>query len=147
MICSICGMIFKDNGSFNRHVNDHSVDNVQKKCDVCEYVGNAKNLYQHKQNKHEQKQMSCNNCEKKFTTKSNLNRHIKKDHEFQEHKSHVCSSCGKQLSSKQKLYYTFLEYENLLYVDKSMFNKTKSNCIVEFYEPNQPLPAPPFSDD
>jgi hypothetical protein len=41
------------------------------------------------------------NCEKTYTTKCNLNRHIKAFHD--EIKMHLCEICDKKLSSKQNL--------------------------------------------
>ena len=102
MICPKCGKIFKDLGCYNRHVAGHEGDKPLKECDLCDYRGNTRNLYQHKINVHEERQFSCKNCEKMFATKSNLNKHFKMEHEFQNHKSHVCATCGKQLSSKQR---------------------------------------------
>ena len=90
MICPTCGVIFKDQVSFRRHVNSHDNEEAKNNCDFCDYVGNSKNLYQHKINAHAQRSRF-------FAIKD----------------------------SKLKLYYTFLEYENFIYVDKKMFNKTK----------------------
>ena len=66
MICPTCGVIFKDQGSFSRHVNSHDDEKAKKNCELCDYVGNSKNLYQHRINAHDQKQLCCKNCEKLF---------------------------------------------------------------------------------
>ena len=54
----------------------------------------------HKEDKHQRKQVACENCDRTFSGNHCLKRHVKSIHEG---KSPMCIDCGKSFSSKANL--------------------------------------------
>ena len=73
--CFMCGATFGSPKNLNEHLKHvHDKDNVPtKKCDLCDYVGNAKYLSKHKKALHGTK-INCDMCEKSFFDKPTLRR-------------------------------------------------------------------------
>ena len=105
MICPICGIMMASKKTLSIHLQQHQEEGQLKDCDVegCGYRGNLNNLWQHKKSKHGPQKLICRICETEFQNKSNLNRHVKRIHEFEVHRSFKCETCGAELSSNQNL--------------------------------------------
>lgn len=89
--CDICSTEFKSNKCFEKHILDgHKTEGYM--CDRCgSHFKDKYSLQQHNFKVHK-KELHCPQCSKKFTYKSNLDRHILLHTEHK--KSYICEKCG-----------------------------------------------------
>lgn len=98
-VCRFCGKAFGSKSGVLQHEKTHRDEGPYKCCGKV-FFSNA-NKTRHSCNVHgEEKQFQCSNCDKKFATKTDMERHKKReggDFKFN------CDICGAKESSKDKL--------------------------------------------
>ncbi len=103
--CDLCEARFTTAPYLKRHTkNVHSSKRYQ--CDICLNIYSTKpNLKQHKKEKHSGKKvsMSCQKCDKTYTSMWNLRTHIRLQHSIHEKYSWKCLICGVQFTRRHGL--------------------------------------------
>ena len=100
--CKICGKMFQDKTHLKKHLVSHS-SLLPFQCCYCNLSYKRKKaLSEHINNVHfdGKKLIKCEYCDAEFLTNSNLNRHIKSNHEkviFQ------CDVCGAKFTRRDNL--------------------------------------------
>uniref|UniRef100_A0A182J8T8 Transcription factor grauzone n=1 Tax=Anopheles atroparvus TaxID=41427 RepID=A0A182J8T8_ANOAO len=90
--CPVCEMKLRTKITLWKHMDMHT--NPDKyRCKVCSEV--HQNMKEHMQNKHEERQFSCDLCRSKFPFKTRLVKHMKKMHA---EKDVPCDQCQKSFT-------------------------------------------------
>lgn len=90
--CEICGVDVQNQSTFNKHIKSHGEFRYQ--CSVCSrWFEKRHQLNIHQKTHSGTKSFTCSLCEKRFTSQTNLGRHIRVIHKPQNH--HTCSTCQK----------------------------------------------------
>jgi len=97
--CQICGDSFKQKLTFDEHMTFHSGIQEFQCIDCGKQFGLERSLRHHRLLRHTH-QLPCNMCDKKFSTKSHLERHVKGHLGI---KDSQCVDCGKQFASNRSL--------------------------------------------
>lgn len=93
--CGTCSETFSIHSDYRKHLRSHGKNRFQ--CLVCSKWFEMRYLLNAHQKTHSgAKNHECSLCQKRFTTKTNLNRHIRVFH--QQQKFYKCSSCQKKFS-------------------------------------------------
>ena len=91
--CDSCNATFETEGK--KHYHLYKYHNVKAfHCDLCGLKCN--NLKLHKQRTHGDKNLKCEYCEKKFSTKYYVDRHVKLLHLLEKNYKFKCDYCGKK---------------------------------------------------
>jgi len=125
--CQICGDSFKKKLTMDEHMSNHT--GIQEfHCDDCgKNFGLQRSLRHHRLLRHTH-QLPCHMCEKKFSTKSHLERHLKGHLGI---KDAQCVECGKQFSSDRSCRQHILnEHSEERLIAKEVF--TCPECGKEF---------------
>ena len=100
-LCNICGIVVKKN--FKEHTLKHScVDGLPYRCDKCEKAfSNKEGLTRHIKRDHLGVRYSCDICQKTYTTKDILSTHIKTHNtEY----NFICDVCSRGFTCAKNLY-------------------------------------------
>ena len=97
--CQICGESFKKKFTLDEHMSIHTGIQEFSCVDCGKSFGLQRSLHHHRLMRHTH-QLPCSMCEKKFSTKSHLERHMKGHLGI---KDSQCVECGKQFSSDRSL--------------------------------------------
>lgn len=88
----------------------HGPDESSEECPICHKTYNKMYLKEHLATHDENSGLKCSECGKKFSSKSNLNKHRKKHlpgyvpaKDKQREKKYGCSECGKKFDSMHGL--------------------------------------------
>ena len=84
--CGICGFEYNSNNELRKHIiMKHS---TQHNCTLCSFQGSSNiilikhtNVTHKNANEQESGTFRCNKCEKQYSSKWNLNNHIRDEHE------------------------------------------------------------------
>ena len=99
-LCNSCGKIFAQNKQLTLHKESHHDTIKDFHCNICD-KNFTKNLYKaHIKNVHSDSKFKCENCDRAFTKKGNLNLHIKRVH-FNEAKDCICEFCKEYFTKSQ----------------------------------------------
>ncbi|XP_030760250.1 oocyte zinc finger protein XlCOF6-like isoform X2 [Sitophilus oryzae] len=113
--CAHCDKKYTTKYFLRRHLEDNHMDSRSKnlhKCSICGYQTRRVEHFRQHQNIHltlEERQMfACAHCDKKYTTKYFLRRHLEDNHISSRSKNprknnHKCSTCGYQTRDKTQL--------------------------------------------
>jgi len=95
--CNRCEKEFSDKSNLSRHIRSQH-EGVTFACNLCDYKAKqSTNLNYHKKAKHSDcNPFECPNCRKTFSDRSNLQRHIKSQHEGVVYPCNVCDYKAKQ---------------------------------------------------
>ena len=105
-LCHLCPASFRVQNYLNGHLKTvHSkLPKDVYSCDKCDYkTPFEKYMRLHKSRVHEERKFHCTVCERKFSSKSNLKRHIDCVHTEAEHLRYPCDVCDKTFSTKGNL--------------------------------------------
>lgn len=98
--CDTCSEIFHNHSEYTKHTKTHGKHRFQ--CLVCNrWFAQRYLLNAHTKTHSGAKNFECSTCQKRFTTKTNLDRHIRVIHHLQ--KSHKCTTCQKTFSQLSTL--------------------------------------------
>ncbi|KAM8726664.1 uncharacterized protein gzf1 isoform 1-T2 [Acanthopagrus schlegelii] len=104
--CNKCQRTFHYERSYLKHISTyHGVKaDVIYRCETCQQTfANRNNLKIHEKHVHSTERLfTCDSCTKTFKRKKDVVRHQRQVHE-RNNLRHVCSDCGKSLSSKTAL--------------------------------------------
>ncbi|XP_073349568.1 uncharacterized protein gzf1 [Pagrus major] len=104
--CNKCQRTFHYERSYLKHISTyHGVKaDVIYRCETCQQTfANRSNLKIHEKHVHSTERLfTCDSCSKTFKRKKDVVRHQRQVHE-RNNLRHVCSDCGKSLSSKTAL--------------------------------------------
>lgn len=109
--CASCDMQFQTVKEKQYHVRSkHGPDESSEECPICHKTYNKMYLKEHLATHDENSGLKCIECGKKFSSKSNLNKHRKKHlpgyvpaKDKQREKKYGCSECGKKFDSMHGL--------------------------------------------
>lgn len=129
--CEICGKVYKCMKTFKVHRKTHSTDFKKElfKCDECEKTFASKaNLETHRKSEHRgmKKPFLCQTCGKSFTSKHTMLQHL---NVHTGNRPYVCHTCGKDFT-----------YESALRDHKNTHEKTRlfvcnfPSCNKIFYQ-------------
>uniref|UniRef100_A0AAG5DA07 C2H2-type domain-containing protein n=1 Tax=Anopheles atroparvus TaxID=41427 RepID=A0AAG5DA07_ANOAO len=90
--CPMCDKKFRSRAKLLEHKDMH-LNPERFRCNQCNEV--HQNLEEHIKNKHQERIYCCEDCEKRFPTKSRLTAHIRKMHTA---KDVICDQCQKPFS-------------------------------------------------
>ncbi|XP_046385681.1 zinc finger protein 721-like [Ischnura elegans] len=103
--CDECGKIFTKNSNYKQHLGIHFVDLQRYQCKVCgQSFAWKSTLNKHMSNAHQTgpaPKFTCGFCAKEYTTSSQVQEHIKRDH-YKE-RPHTCPECHKNFYKKYDL--------------------------------------------
>lgn len=98
-LCKICKKIFSNSSAYKRHnCKIHKLSSAQALCSVCGHY--VRNIYAHMVRHSVKKRYQCDQCEKQFRGKPQLNQHLLV-HSGQ--KPFICSICGKSFNNLYNL--------------------------------------------
>ncbi|XP_078345889.1 uncharacterized protein LOC144631347 [Oculina patagonica] len=109
--CVSCDMQFQTLREKQYHVRSkHGPSVTAEECPICHKTYNKVYLKEHLTTHEENDTLKCKECGKKFSSKSNLNKHCKKHlpgyvpaKDKQREKKYSCSDCGKKFDSMHGL--------------------------------------------
>lgn len=109
--CVSCDMQFQTLKEKQYHVRSkHGPPVTAEECPICHKTYNKVYLKEHLTTHQESDALKCKECGKKFSSKSNLNKHGKKHlpgyvpvKDKQREKKYSCSDCGKRFDSMHGL--------------------------------------------
>ncbi|XP_066587147.1 zinc finger protein 91-like [Prorops nasuta] len=100
--CKVCNKVFSSGYNYKQHIGTHFMDHQRFKCKDCGISFAWKStLNKHIANNHRPdgpQKFVCDICPKVYTTLSQVNEHVKRDHLKQ--RNHVCPHCGKSFFKK-----------------------------------------------
>ncbi|XP_071452318.1 zinc finger protein 420-like isoform X2 [Hetaerina americana] len=103
--CDECGKVFAKNSNYKQHLGIHFVDLQRYQCKICgQSFAWKSTLNKHMSNAHQTgpaPKFNCGFCSKEYTTSSQVQEHIKRDH-FKE-RPHTCTECHKNFYKKYDL--------------------------------------------
>ena len=126
--CTYCNKLFATKSSMNKHVKRNHMKKKMR-CEICTQLISSDNLKWHTNQFHNGLNKSnCSHCEKSFTTKPELEKHIKIIHMHMNNKA-KCDICSKFFSSnylKQHIDIVHSDHRraNCLYCNKSFVTKS-----------------------
>lgn len=98
--CDTCSKIFNVHSEYTKHTKTHGKHRFQ--CLVCnKWFAQRYLLNAHQKTHSGAKNYECTTCHKRFTTQTNLDRHIRVVHYQQ--KNHKCTTCQKTFSQLSAL--------------------------------------------
>lgn len=93
-------------------------------CSLCDLtLSSSKSLSDHILTHSGEKRFTCDDCDKKFLTKTSLNRHITVNHS-KSSKIFICGECGKVVKTQYELNRHMKSYHSGMYRVKFIKNKT-----------------------
>ncbi|XP_028252740.1 GDNF-inducible zinc finger protein 1 [Parambassis ranga] len=106
-LCNKCQRTFHYEKSYLKHISTyHGVKaDVVYRCETCSQTFvNRSNLKVHEKHVHNNERLfTCDSCTKTFKRKKDVVRHQRQVHERTGNLRHICTECGKGLSSKTAL--------------------------------------------
>uniref|UniRef100_A0A182UHT2 Transcription factor grauzone n=1 Tax=Anopheles melas TaxID=34690 RepID=A0A182UHT2_9DIPT len=119
--CPVCEMKLRTKVTLVQHMDMHQ--NPDKyRCEVCGEV--FQNMKEHMQNKHEERQFSCDQCGSKFPFKKRLVVHMKKMHG---EKDVTCEQCGKSFTK-----YTIEDHRRSVHMDRFVCEHCPKTFKIRF---------------
>uniref|UniRef100_A0A182JQP8 C2H2-type domain-containing protein n=1 Tax=Anopheles christyi TaxID=43041 RepID=A0A182JQP8_9DIPT len=119
--CPVCEMKLRTKVTLVQHMDMHQ--NPDKyRCEVCGEV--FQNMKEHMQNKHEERQFSCDQCGSKFPFKKRLVVHMKKMHA---EKDVTCDQCQKSFTK-----YTIEDHRRSVHMDRFVCEHCPKTFKIRF---------------
>lgn len=116
-VCHMCGHSYAKRNLLMLHLYQHSMENVEFRCNDCEKTFKSKeSLNAHWRAKHEGQEHVCTHCGEAFSWKKSLQRHMQTNHkepetgdtgyvEQKQKPKYKCEHCGKVFASTMSLAY------------------------------------------
>ena len=101
MACTDCNFTFKNEEDFVWHMNQHE-NGRHRKCGGCLLMFATKNSVDvHYESEHMKIQYICPGCDKKFSNKANMKKHIRNIHENHKQLIMLCMVCPSKFTTKR----------------------------------------------
>ena len=88
-LCEECGELFSTAWTLERHVK--RTHKLTFKCDLCKFETEDKQASIIHRKQHAQEYFQCKQCNKTFTFRKNLSRHVKEQHDDSNRGTNTCT--------------------------------------------------------